>query len=717
MSDEEIDEKAEGFRFNATDDNNWSQKLQKDLDDLGNQIYYGTNGAEQFALQTLEGVQNFGAHYLMAMATGGSSLATMGLQSGLDKTYQNLEEGYDINTSLGNGVLTGTLTVLTEKLPLDNFEKLVSSNLGQFSLAALASQAISEGTEEGIEYMAEPLIDKLTLGKEIDYDPGELFMSVALGMSSGAVLGGIGNMVPVINTRRQANQLQADMNTLEQYKNIGNLTTEEEIVLNRTLNIAQQALNNFNSKSVIGDAVKFQSDQVQQMSAREVSENFYKFLQPQVDIETRLAGEQQAVRSVLQNAQSMLQQKGINMDVTQYASLDDNVKQQVDKIQSFANDLGINTVFDTNMDSAGMYYDGTVYINPESEIAPLTTFVHELTHGTESSRYYAPLQELIFSMQNDEDIQYGLDLIKERYNENGIDLDDDGAIREYVAIQTQDLLGNEDFVKRLVRYNTSLASRIYEGIKNIVSKTDTMQDIEYNFLKAFRDNTNISSNQQYSFGNSFSLRDAISRLSSRALDENGRLRSIRDQLSDYFKGLFNVYDKVVMSENSKGLGKYGINENQILSMNQSVVDKLFSDPIDGGHNNSVDIDIIEEVINHPEDIVFAVRNNWRNYAFIYDIKGKDGNYILMSIKPNADSGVGFEVNNITSMYGKNDLQNYINTVYENGYEILLNEKSDDFAAAARVQFPSSDQKGITFINSISNSDENVKHSIGLDRVK
>ena len=484
----------------ATDENNWSQKLQKDINDVSNQIYYGTSGAEQFALQTLEGVENFGAHYLMAMATGGSSLATMGLQSGIDKTYQNLNEGYDINTSLGNGVLTGTLTVLTEKLPLDNFEKLVSSNLGQFSLAALASQAISEGTEEGIEYMAEPLIDKLTLGKEINYDPGELFMSVALGMSSGAVLGGIGNIVPIINTRRQANQLQADMNTLEQYRNIADLTAEEEIVLNRTLNIAQQALNNFNSKSVIGDAVKFASDQVQQMSAREVSENFYKFLQPQVDTEARLASEQQAVRNVLLDAQIMLQQKGINMDVTQYASLDDNVKQQVDKIQSFANELGINTVFDTNMDSAGMYFDGTVYINPESEIAPLTTFVHELTHGTESSRFYAPLQDLVFSMQNDEDIQYGMDLIKERYNENGIDLDDDGAIREYVAIQTQDLLGNENFVKRLVRYNTSLASRIYEGIKNIVSKTDTMQDIEYNFLKAFRDNgINASMAPQYAF--------------------------------------------------------------------------------------------------------------------------------------------------------------------------------------------------------------------------
>lgn len=652
MSDEEIDEKAESFRFNATDDNNWSQKLQKDLDDLGNQIYYGTNGAEQFALQTLEGVQNFGAHYLMAMATGGSSLATMGLQSGLDKTYQNLEEGYDINTSLGNGVLTGTLTVLTEKIPLDSFEKLVSSNLGQFSLAALASQAISEGTEEGIEYMAEPLIDKLTLGKEIDYDPGELFMSVALGMSSGAVLGGIGNMVPVINTRRQANQLQADMNTLEQYKNIGNLTTEEEIVLDRTLNIAQQALNNFNSKSVIGDAVKFQSDQVQQMSAREVSENFYKFLQPQVDTETRLASEQQAVRSVLQNAQSMLQQKGINMDVTQYVSLDDNVKQQVDKIQSFANDLGINTVFDTNMDSAGMYYDGTVYINPESEIAPLTTFVHELTHGTESSRYYAPLQELIFSMQNDEDIQYGLDLIKERYNENGIDLDDDGTIREYVAIQTQDLLGNEDFVKRLVRYNTSLASRIYEGIKNIVSKTDTMQDIEYNFLKAFRDNgINASMAPQYAF----------------KMEDGSELELSHEQAVENAAKVLNMEPVAEIKEN-----RFAKNPNKnLIQMANEYFDSLGNEVVRPGMGSIVldehgikslvghipryqdryaAIEAIPNVLQNGE--VIRVNNNWKN-------RGKDTAVICAPISINQQikymSAVVEQYQNMTNRYYLHDL--------------------------------------------------------------
>ena len=92
-----------------------------------------------------------------------------------------------------------------------------------------------------------------------------------------------------------------------------------------------------------------------------------------------------------------------------------------------------------------MYYDGVVYINLESELAPLTTFVHELTHGAESSKYYESLQNLVFSLQNDEDIRYGLDLIKDKYNENGIDLNEGSAIREYVAIQTQDLLGSEEF--------------------------------------------------------------------------------------------------------------------------------------------------------------------------------------------------------------------------------------------------------------------------------
>ena len=141
-------------------------------------------------------------------------------------------------------------------------------------------------------------------------------MSVVLGMSAGAVLGGVGNIVIVINTRKQSNQLQADMNTLEQFRNITDLTTEEKIVLDRTMNITQQVLNNFNNKSVIGNAVQFASDQAQQMSAREVTRNFYKFLQLQVDAESRLASEKQAVMNVLQNAQAILQQKGINMDVT-----------------------------------------------------------------------------------------------------------------------------------------------------------------------------------------------------------------------------------------------------------------------------------------------------------------------------------------------------------------------------------------------------------------
>ena len=82
---------------------------------------------------------------------------------------------------------------------------------------------------------------------------------------------------------------------------------EEKIVLDRTMNIAQQVLNNFNNKSVIGNAVQFASDQAQQMSAREVTRNFYKFLQLQVDAESRLASEKQAVMNVLQNAQAILQ--------------------------------------------------------------------------------------------------------------------------------------------------------------------------------------------------------------------------------------------------------------------------------------------------------------------------------------------------------------------------------------------------------------------------
>ena len=501
MTDEEIDEwiRNKNDAFDINDENNWSNLIDKQIEKNRETIYKDTNAVEQFALQTVESAGQFGAHMLLAMATGGSSLVTMGLQAGTEKAYQNIQEGYDTQTAIGNGVMTGIMTALVEKLPVDNFGKLVSSPLSQFSLAAIASQAINEGAEEGLEYLIEPQIDRLMLGKEVEYNAGDLFMSIALGMSSGGLIGTVGNAIPIINTkietRKQFNQLKADMETLIEYKNTNQLTEEETVAIESALTLAQKALNKFESTSVLKNAVQYESDKVNKLSAREIQENFTKFLQPQIDQDAKLNQEQQAVNSILETSQNVLAQKGIQMDALQYSKLDNEVKTEVDKIQSFANSLNTNVVFNSELvTEGGQVIDGMyipevgIVINPKGKRKAMSTFVHELTHGTESSQYYAPLKKLLIDNNNN----YMSEVMKiQKAYKTVADLSLEDATKEFVAIETQNKLGNEQFVEGLVKYNTSLANRIYEGVINMLSITDTEQEVAYNFKKAFK-NTGIN---------------------------------------------------------------------------------------------------------------------------------------------------------------------------------------------------------------------------------
>ena len=477
--------------FDINDPNNVSNVITDALNKSEEQIQYGSGDVEQFALNTFEGVADFGAHFLLGMATGVSPIVSMGAKSGLSKYKQNRKEGYDEMTSLGNAVLTGTMTLLTEKIGVDNFTNIVTSGLGQFSIGALVSQSLGEGLEEGIEYLTEPLIDFATLGKNIDYKAGELFMSVALGMSSGAILGATGNSISAVKSRKTANQLKADMQVLTDYANRNTLTNIEANVINQALRLGNNALTKFESTSVIGNAVQFESDKVKPMSMEEIRQNLYSFMQPQIDAEKNTYNERMAVQNIINNAQQVLNNKGIRMDALQYSNLDEDVKKQVDTLQDLARDLKQDVVFNSELNVEGVIIDGyydneteRIVINPNGNNPAMSTFVHELTHGAESSKTYNRLKKLI--KYSDKDFDKNVQNIKKLYK-SVTDLTDEGASQEYVAIYLQEKLGNEDFVKRLVKYDTSLASRIYEGVKKVVFNTKTSQDIEYAFMKAFRD--------------------------------------------------------------------------------------------------------------------------------------------------------------------------------------------------------------------------------------
>lgn len=491
--------------FDINDPNNISNQITSAVNRAEEESQYNTSDAEQLGLSLTEVVADYTAHALLSIVTKIPLTVSMGAKSGLSKYAQNRAEGYDEQTSLGNATLTAIMTGLTEKLPFDNVKNIASSKLGQFSIGAILSQGISESLEEGAEYGIEPIIDFATLGKRPDYKAGELFEVMALGFLSGDIIGAGANTISVVRTRKGANKLKADMQTLTDYASSNELTDTEKIAVNDVLVLGNKALSNFEDKSILGDAVQFGSDKVQKRSVAEIMQNFNSFLQPQIDAEAKTYKERAALNNIVNNAQQVLLNKGIQMDAVQYSSLNEDVKKQVDTLQGLARDLKQDVVFNSELTAKGKtidgYYNnktGRIVINPLGENPAMSTFVHELTHGTESSKLYNRLKELVFA--SNENFKEEVQNVKDRYK-SVTDLTDEGAEQEYVAIYLQEKLGNEDFVKRLVKYDTSLAARIYEGVKKVVFNTKTSQDVEYAFMKAFRDSgINEQDVKQYAIG-------------------------------------------------------------------------------------------------------------------------------------------------------------------------------------------------------------------------
>lgn len=165
--------------------------------------------------------------------------------------------------------------------------------------------------------------------------------------------------------------------------------------------------------------------------------------------------------------------------------------------------------------------------------------------------------------------------------------------------------------------------------------------------------------------------EEIKRTSSLALNRNGKLLSISEQYEIFKKGESKHHDLIILRENSHGFNYFEIKEDLLLVIRKSTIDKICRKPTKTrhGHGDQINIKIIEEIFESANKIVYVIKNKYNNYAFIFDIKGKDNNYILVAMNPSKDIGRGYEVNDITSIYCKNNLKEYLEYCKNNKFII------------------------------------------------
>lgn len=499
---------------------NLSQKIREISTQVNANTYYGANDVEKFVLQAGESTAQFMLHYVLFK---GASVFTMSAASGSAKADQLLSQGVDYETAMKNGFLTGFVSYLTEHIPLESFERVVLNGAGDkivsHIMESLFVQGINEGLEELIEGLVDPVIDSMTLGTPYEVNGAELLNSFLLGAASGGIGGVIGGAYSSlnikINSKQQMNSLQTEIDTLNAlipqmdpgFQNQARILIREN----------QRKIANFKMANPYLNAYSSPRDNVETTSVAEDTNAIYETLTPDFNNEVQENRALDEVQGILKSKvvktelselaqyENVLAQRGVTYDNIDFDSLSDAAKINTNITAEYAQATNKNVLFADMRDADGniidgIWIDGHIVINPNAERGALSTLIHEYTHGVESSKYYNRLKNLI-RRELGSNYQAALDQIKTAYaGIEGVDYE-----KELVAIRAQDLLSNQQFVNRLVKYNNSLATRIYEDIKNLLSYTDAVDDIEYNFMRAFKDVENTSESSNLEVNPNFSI--------------------------------------------------------------------------------------------------------------------------------------------------------------------------------------------------------------------
>ncbi len=148
----------------------------------------------------------------------------------------------------------------------------------------------------------------------------------------------------------------------------------------------------------------------------------------------------------------------------------------------------------------------------------------------------------------------------------------------------------------------------------------------------------------------------------------------KEQLIDYFlyKSDERKRNPLVVSRNSEKLEYAGIKNNPII-INRSTVTKL----IDKHSLEEEFLKELDEVINNSIFALDSIQHT-TSKIFITDKQNKDGNPIIFIIRENDKEGYS-NVNRITSVYDKSNLQNLIYRTAEQDRKIYINpEKEEEF---------------------------------------
>lgn len=390
---------------------------------------------------------------LVRYPMGPLGLGMMGLGAAGSTATEATLRGATADQALELGTIAGAAEVLTEKLPMDNFFRLLKTGSGSLKSAMLEAlkQVGTEASEEMVSEYVNRIADTVIMG-----DLSEMNQYITELVSAGY------------------SQEEAEK------------TARSEFLIKQPL---LAGLGGAISGGVLGGGATLYGNTIgAAYTGRGLTESGQAVDLLGKTMSGRYGAENaEYARNLVQGSEdkNKVQNRRLGVLAYQAAAYEAQVTETADRLaKAFGRKVEL---FDKGAENGyienGYFKDGTIYINRSSQNPIAQVFSHELTHSLEGTEGYNALQSYVFTRMQEQ----GLDLKQvqiqkaEQYRKAGQTLATEAAVNsellaEYVE---KHLLTNEKEVLRLARTNQSVAYRVLDWIETAIAKVTGNEEKQY----------------------------------------------------------------------------------------------------------------------------------------------------------------------------------------------------------------------------------------------
>lgn len=515
-------------------------------EDLG-QAKQGLGAGGQLAVDFASTAAQWAGDAALGAVTGTGMLPMM-LRAAGGGAQQARLEGATPGQQAIYGLGTGAVAGATEKIAnfasplkkvfgkglLDDAIQKATGKMSSSAAGRIALSFISEGGEEMLESVAQPILQNLTYDAGAKYDAewlGETLYQGLMGGLLGGVLGGAGEIGTAVKTRNAQKTTGAEMAAMgddmvraiidsglemdpgsQSYKlakaadkkvKAGKKLTNAELG-KLFMETDREYQRKDQAKNTAAPAEQMQTEDAGGIvlpTAEETAAEEGRGIVLPTGRESGIRSEQAVEQEegggiVLPEAERTTGGDRTTRTGTEQQTLEETAQQYgVDanttaRVRRISDAIGRKIEFYKDQDTAqNGYYNrttDTIYINANSRNPVAQIIGHELTHSIEQAGSYAQLQDAVFQeiQRRGTNLEQMRENKRALYARHGVELTDQNAVDSEIVAEfiEKNLLTDEESIRDLVRSNRTLAEKIWEQIDKLLAKLGNRNAQEKAFL-------------------------------------------------------------------------------------------------------------------------------------------------------------------------------------------------------------------------------------------